>query len=91
MINVELDDHLVVMHQRRHDRVGIELEIFWPVLIAALQPQHLSLPRQRFFCERQPDLDGADGCCAVVEVKHEVGLPFEDHTTEPRAFSLIRG
>src|SRR5215470_13939058 len=67
-----LDDDHAVMDDRRHHGVGIELHVAGVELVAP-QRQQPAVEANAFFHEREPRLDRADRCAAMVEREHVLG------------------
>src|SRR5271163_4221523 len=74
--NSRLDNHIAVMDERRHYRLGIELLVFGSELIAFQDVEIVALPCEIFLAERKAYLGGADGRTVMIEVDHEASSRF---------------
>jgi len=83
-----LGEHLAVMNQGRHHRLGIELDVGGVELLALEDVDIVTFPFQALLRQHQPNLGGADGRSMVVEFEHRHFLhsPFAGIMTHRGCF-----
>jgi hypothetical protein len=60
------------MDERRHDAVGVDLEIIRRVMLELVEPHVMALVRQPLFLEGEARLLGAGGKARVIELEHAI-------------------